>query len=102
MYFEYPKIRDELIKKLNEFKKSGRSTDLKEITEVDLKKYEPRKFVSSENDTINYRLFVPENYDSSKKYPLILFHHGAGGLGNDNIKILKVLLFQNGLGKKDK
>ena len=100
LYFEYPKIRDELIKKLNEFKKSGRSTDLKEITEVDLKKYEPRKFVSSENDTINYRLFVPENYDSSKKYPLILFHHGAGGLGNDNIKNLESPLISEWAGKE--
>ena len=100
LFFEYPEIRDELIKKLNQFKKSGRSTDLKEITEVDLKKYEPRKFVSSENDTINYRLFIPENYDSTKKYPLILFHHGAGGLGNDNVKNLESPLILEWAGKE--
>jgi predicted peptidase len=34
--------------------------------------------------TMGYRLFVPENYDAAKSYPLVLFLHGAGELGNDN------------------
>ena len=46
--------------------------------------YEARTFTGSEGDTIPYRLFVPENYDPKKKYPVILFHHGGGGTGNDN------------------
>jgi predicted peptidase len=46
--------------------------------------YEARTFTGSEGDTIPYRLFVPEDYDPKKKYPLILFHHGGGGTGNDN------------------
>ena len=35
--------------------------------------YEARTFTGSEGDTIPYRLFVPEDYDPKKKYPLILF-----------------------------
>jgi predicted peptidase len=31
-----------------------------------------------------YRLLKPQNYDSSKKYPLILFLHGAGERGTEN------------------
>jgi predicted peptidase len=35
-------------------------------------------------DTLPYRLLLPENFDSTKNYPLILFLHGAGERGNDN------------------
>ena len=34
--------------------------------------------------TIAYRLFVPEGYNSSTSYPLVLFLHGAGESGSDN------------------
>jgi len=46
--------------------------------------YEARSFTSSEGDTILYRLFTPPDYNSDKQYPMILFHHGGGGPGNDN------------------
>lgn len=36
-----------------------------------------------------YRLLKPVNFDSSKKYPLIISLHGAGGRGSDNKKQLK-------------
>ena len=35
-----------------------------------------------------YRMLYPENYDKSKKYPLVLMLHGAGERGNDNEKQL--------------
>lgn len=35
-----------------------------------------------------YRLFVPANYDPSKKYPLVMFLHGGGEAGDDNAKQL--------------
>jgi predicted peptidase len=34
--------------------------------------------------TMGYRLFVPEGYDPTKTYPLVLFLHGAGESGSDN------------------
>lgn len=33
-----------------------------------------------------YRLFVPANYDKNKRYPLVLWLHGGGGRGSDNLK----------------
>jgi len=49
----------------------------------DLSLYEKQWFVKN-NDTLPYRVLLPENYDASKKYPLIYFLHGAGERGNDN------------------
>ncbi|MBZ5855933.1 carboxylesterase family protein [Flavihumibacter profundi] len=50
----------------------------------DLSLYEKRTFISPEGDTLPYRILYPENYDRGKKYPLVLFLHGAGERGNDN------------------
>lgn len=36
--------------------------------------------------TMPYRLFVPANYDKNKKYPLVLWLHGAWARGDDNEK----------------
>ncbi len=36
------------------------------------------------NDTLPYRLLLPDNYDANKKYPFILFLHGSGERGSDN------------------
>jgi predicted peptidase len=36
-------------------------------------------------ENLNYVYALPDNYDSSKKYPAILFLHGAGTRG-DNIE----------------
>ena len=33
-----------------------------------------------------YRLFVPTTYDKSRKYPLIVWLHGSGSVGSDNLK----------------
>jgi predicted peptidase len=53
--------------------------------ELDL--YEQKIFVI-ENDTLNYRILKPLNYDSTKQYPVHLFLHGAGERGNDNVSQL--------------
>lgn len=53
----------------------------------DLGLYEKHWFVKN-GDSLPYRVLLPENYDASKKYPLIYFLHGAGERGNDNEKQL--------------
>ena len=35
-----------------------------------------------------YRLFVPPDYDAAKKYPIVLWLHGAPGRGSDNFSQL--------------
>jgi predicted peptidase len=49
------------------------------IPQETLDKYEARMF-----EGMPYRFLAPENYDSTRKYPLILSLHGRGGVGNDN------------------
>ncbi len=60
-----------------------------DISAVGIDAYEARVFISSQGDTIRYRLFIPNDYKEDGLYPLVLFHHGAGGVGNDNIRNLE-------------
>lgn len=50
--------------------------------------FEKQCYVSTQGDTINYRLLRPEAIKKGKKYPLVLFLHGAGERGDDNQKQL--------------
>ncbi len=54
----------------------------------DLTLYQKRIYVNEQHDTLWYRILFPENYDKTKKYPLVLFLHGAGERGRDNEKEL--------------
>ena len=49
----------------------------------DFKLYDKAIFVY-ENDTLNYRILKPLNYDPNKQYPVHLVLHGAGERGHDN------------------
>lgn len=49
----------------------------------DKSSYEKRWYTSG-TDTLPYRLLLPKDYNPKKKYPLILFLHGAGERGRDN------------------
>jgi predicted peptidase len=49
----------------------------------DLSQYEKRIFISN-GDTLRYRILYPENYKSSRTYPLVVFLHGSGERGRDN------------------
>jgi predicted peptidase len=46
----------------------------------------PKVFKNESSETLLYRVFIPQNYDAKKKYPLVLYLHGGGGRGNDNHK----------------
>src|SRR6185369_2512504 len=43
-------------------------------------------FKGSNGRTMPYRLYVPQNDDKRKRYPLVLYLHGGGGRGDDNRK----------------
>jgi len=47
---------------------------------------EARSYRDPQGRTMPYRFFVPLNHSSQKKYPLVLFLHGGGGRGDDNLK----------------
>jgi predicted peptidase len=46
------------------------------------------KFIGPEGDTLQYRLLFPD-YDTLRKYPLVVFLHGSGERGSDNEAQLK-------------
>ncbi|MBA4031552.1 MAG: hypothetical protein C0478_11780 [Planctomyces sp.] len=46
--------------------------------------------LKDEAGTHKYSVFLPKGYDSTKRYPTILFLHGAGELGNDGLRQLTV------------
>lgn len=54
----------------------------------DFEKFEKKAFIFRNADTLLYRILYPEKYDPKKKYPLVVFLHGAGERGNDNKKQL--------------
>ena len=50
--------------------------------------YEARVFEDQSGDRLQYRLFRPADYDLSERYPLVVYLHGGGGRGDDNLKQL--------------
>ncbi len=54
----------------------------------DLPQYKRKEFIQGK-DTLRYRILLPENYESTKKYPLVIFLHGAYERGKDNNKQLR-------------
>ena len=52
----------------------------------------------SDSGSIPYRLLKPIHYDEQKEYPLVIFFHGAGERGSDNVTPLGHIanLFLNG------
>ena len=50
-----------------------------------LKRFEARTYKDKSGAVLKYRLFKPTAYsDKGTNYPLVLFLHGAAGLGDDN------------------
>lgn len=58
-----------------------------ETNAQDFSLFQKFKFIQG-GDTLPYRMLLPEHYDASKKYPLVIFLHGRGESGNDNQKQL--------------
>ncbi|MGL5317367.1 MAG: prolyl oligopeptidase family serine peptidase [Bacteroidales bacterium] len=51
--------------------------------------FEGKIYLSSNGDTIRYRELTPSSMSGKKKFPLVLFLHGAGERGSDNLKQMK-------------
>ena len=64
--------------------------------------YKKEVFINK-SDTILYRILFPKNFSTVKQYPIVLFLHGAGERGNDNVKQLVhgSSLFTNKKNKKN-
>ena len=60
--------------------------DAKPINPVLLAKFEAREFKDASGPLLRYRLFKPPGYDARTNYPLVLFLHGAAGIGDDNAR----------------
>lgn len=50
--------------------------------------YQIRTFAYGNGKNMPYRILYPEQYDRTKRYPLVLFLHGSGERGSDNKKQL--------------
>lgn len=48
-----------------------------------------KKVYTENSQSLPYRIMFPKNYNPNKKYPLVVFLHGAGERGTDNEKQLK-------------
>ena len=46
--------------------------------------FEKKEYVTAAGDKVNYQILKPDQFQKGKKYPLVLFLHGAGERGNDN------------------
>jgi predicted peptidase len=73
---------------------TGAPLSVEEVAEIEAQPsifdiYEARSFTGSNNNTVQYRIFIPEKYDPKMKYPLVLFHHGGGGAGDNNKRNLE-------------
>jgi predicted peptidase len=51
-----------------------------------VQRFEARVFTNADGKTQPYRLLTPKDYDPGKAYPLVLFLHGVGESGTDNLK----------------
>jgi predicted peptidase len=56
------------------------------INPVLLAKFEAHVFKDGSGHPLRYRLFKPSGYDARTNYPLVLFLHGAAGIGDDNAR----------------
>jgi predicted peptidase len=48
--------------------------------------FESRMYTNEAGKIMPYRLFIPAQYNPQRTYPLVLWLHGAGGTGTDNLR----------------
>ncbi len=74
-------------------------SDEKNVDDMLFKTYEYISSSTGKSMTLPYRLYLPEGYDSSnsEKFPVLLFLHGYGEIGNNNTNQIRVLGGANAL-----
>src|SRR4051812_18402752 len=60
---------------------------------AELKDFEAREYKDADGNALLYRIYKPRDYDAAKKYPLVLFLHGAGERGNNNTAQVRDALY---------
>ncbi len=58
-----------------------------QLISQDIPAYDKKSFVDG-RDSLPYRILYPLNFKAGKKYPVLVFLHGSGERGRDNIKQL--------------
>jgi predicted peptidase len=51
--------------------------------------FAPHVLTNAKGERMPYRLFTPARLQPGRRYPLVVFLHGAGGSGTDNVKQLQ-------------
>lgn len=51
---------------------------------------QPCVYTNTQGRTLSYRLGVPQFPETGRRYPMLLFLHGSGECGTDNLKQIKV------------
>jgi predicted peptidase len=51
--------------------------------------FAPHVHTSAKGERMPYRLFAPARLEPGRRYPLVVFLHGSGGGGTDNVKQLQ-------------
>jgi predicted peptidase len=48
--------------------------------------YAPKMFVGTDSSRMAYRIFVPDETSRTKPLPVVVYLHGGGGIGTDNLR----------------
>jgi predicted peptidase len=82
--FAFPFLIGLLLLPTESLAQDNKAKSREELVASLAKTYEPREFVGTNKLSLKYRLLKPIQYVPGKKYPLVLFLHGAGERGDDN------------------
>ena len=72
--------------RINLEERRERAKQLRPRLEALKNRFKAHTFDAGDDESIPYRLFKPQQRDPKKKYPLVVYLHGSGGRGTDNLK----------------